>query len=121
MLTSAELDDIRADAETSLTSTCTIQAKLRAADGAGGSTYGTPTTSGPYDCRVEQSGRNDDSIPVIAGGPKPRRYVYIVLPHDATVKPGDTIVIGSNSYPVVSVPARTLSCLLRVQCWESAS
>jgi hypothetical protein len=117
----AELADMQADAVESLTDACTVSHTPLVSDGAGGQTNGTPVLYGPYACRVEQSDRNADANPVVAGGHSPRRYVYIVLEPDALVSPQDTIAIGAKRYPVIAIPDRTLSILLRVQCWESLS
>jgi hypothetical protein len=117
----AELADLQTDAVESLTTACYVSHTPLVSDGAGGQVNGSTVLYGPYLCRVEQSGRNADSIPVVAGGQSPRRYVYIVLEPGALVSPQDTIVVGLKRYPVISVPDRTLSILLRVQCWESLS
>jgi hypothetical protein len=117
-ISDAELADMQADAVDSLTESCTVSHTPLVSDGAGGQTNGTVVVYGPYACRIEQSGRNADNLPVVAGGQSPRRYVYIVLEPGALVSPQDTIIIGLKRYPVIAVPEHTLQILLRVQCWE---
>ena len=103
MLSTADLDGMRATVALTLTDTATIQRPSRASDGAGGftTTWGTVASTS---CRVVPAGSSPQEM-VFAEKVRPKALFRITLPHDADVRVGDRIVMGSVTYEVVGVLA----------------
>ena len=99
MLSSDELAAIRAEQVATMPDTCTVQSVTRTADGMGGFTEDWDD-SASYACRLSvTSGRELE----IAARITNQRAVTITLPHGSAVTTGSRLVIGSQTYEIITV------------------
>ena len=81
--------------------TCSVKHTPVVADGYGGQTAGTATSTS-YACRVAVT---SGSELVMAGKLTQRLAWMVTLPHDASVDSADTIVYGARTFEVLAVLA----------------
>lgn len=113
MLTTADLENMRATAERALPGTAVIQNGTLTTDGGGGYTEAfTPRVGGTVACRVApltgSERETGDRITADAG------YV-ITLPAETTVETDDRIVVAGITYNVTAVRDRSWEITRRLE------
>lgn len=116
MLTAAELTAMRATLNASLPDTCEISRVTLEPDGAGGQIE-TWETIATVACRVAPSGQSPQER-VIAERMAATSTWTITLPAGTDVQPADRIAVGTRTFEVVSVLARSEEIARRVVCSE---
>lgn len=118
MLTDAELDEMRSTLEASLPDECSIVTVTQVADGAGGYTATTASTS--VDCRLspaQQSGGGQEDT--VGSRVTPTNRWVITVPYDTVVGQADRVEIGTRRFEIVAVDTdRTWPVGQRIQCVE---
>ena len=115
MLTSSDLDWMRAEQADWLASTATIQTRVPVSDGAGGFDPGW-TASGTVACRVASTGGGEALLGQALRDAATR---VVTLPFDADVATGDRLVTDGRVLEVVAVAAQTtIQTATRCQCVE---
>jgi len=102
MITSAELEQLRTEANRLLTATCTIVAPgSPVSDGAGGWTDGTPTTTGPFACsiRMPRAGVEEET----AARLQLSNPWVVLLPAGTDIPASSHIIIGAKTYEVSGI------------------
>ncbi len=99
-LTSAELDQMRADINSLLPDTGTITVLTKVSDGQGGQTESWATLKANVACRVDaQSGDevlNSETL-------KPHHRYMLTVPYDTTITTAHRFVHGGQTYNIISV------------------
>jgi hypothetical protein len=100
MLTTSELDQIRADIETLLPDTCDILSLTRTSDNAGGWSEAWGTATASVSCRFDfRNGReNVDNAELT-----PYSGAVLSLPYDTTITTENRVYFSSVTYAVTSV------------------
>lgn len=110
MLSDADLEAMRAELETSLPDTATVQRRSRSSDSMGGSTVTWPTVS-TVACRIApRQGIEGDSD----GHWQTTGEYRITVPWDADIRGTDRLVIGPLTVDVSHVSTRGAQTIARV-------
>lgn len=104
MLTSAQLDRMRATTHAALPETCTIQRKTAVSDGGGGTTTSWVNQAAGVPCRVAPAGGGETGT---AGDRISDETTHIVtLPAQTEVTEADRLVIAGQTYESTAVRKR---------------
>lgn len=111
MLNAAELERMRAVAETALPDTCVVSSQTYVSDGGGGGSV-TWTAAGTFPCRVAPLGGDER---LYGGRLSPDSDSVITLPHDATISEQSRVVVNGGTYNVEHVKDRSYELTTRVE------
>jgi SPP1 family predicted phage head-tail adaptor len=117
MLSEDQLTAMRALAATTFDQTATVQRPTRAPDGAGGLSETLATVATDVGCRIGQPATANERL-IAEQLQLPVTHV-LTFAHDADVRVGDVLVIGSRRFTVQQVLGpRAYPVHLRVVCLE---
>lgn len=118
MLSTADLDALRATLNESLPETAQVQRVTRTSDGLGGYTEAWAAIA-TVACRVAPSG-NTPAEQVVAERIQDRVLWTLTLPAGTDVTPADRIAVGSRTFEVIGVLApRSFELATRVAAVEA--
>ncbi|MEY2653479.1 MAG: hypothetical protein RLZZ524_506 [Pseudomonadota bacterium] len=116
LLTTAQLEGMRATLERSLPGTAVITRRTWASDGGGGGTAGYSAV-GTAPCRLSPSGQTPLEAD-IASQVQGRAPYMVTLATDTDVQSGDRITTDSRTFEVLKALSRDWEISLRVVCVE---
>lgn len=103
-ISSAELTVMRAILANTLPDTAVIQSSTLSSDGEGGGTIAwSAVTSGTVACRLDPVSSSAAYDAVVAGKESLRVLRQLTVPHDAPLALNRRVVVGSQTYEVVSL------------------
>lgn len=112
MLTSAQLDQMRADVAELLPDSCSILSNARTSDGAGGWSDNW-TVSATVACRADPITQRDSSE-LFAKQDTANEMLQFTVPHDTSVSTQNRVRYDGNDYDIVeATPSKTWSVSVR--------
>lgn len=117
-LTSSELSDIRADIDSLMPDTCTIQQVSTSQDEVGQAVRSYSSRATDVKCRLDQLSGPAEEYGIFGALLHEDIRWILTLPHNQTVDPSDRVVIDSETYEIVSVDSNkswkaSTRCFLR--------
>jgi head-tail adaptor len=116
MLSAEELAAIRGDVLELQPDTCQVQRVTLTPDGAGGQTESWSTVA-TVACRVAPSGQSPQERAIAERVASVSTWT-LTLPAETDVRPADRLQVGTRTFEVVGVLARSFEIARRVVCTE---